>query len=345
LAVYTFDPLQDPRWADFVKGHRRASIFHTAGWLEALRRTYGYEPIVYTTSGPESPLANGIVFCHINSWLTGVRMVSLPFADHCEPLVEDPEGSAEILRSLECALVRKKFKYIELRPLNGDPLAESGLEKSNSFCLHELDLRPTLQDLFRRLQKDSIQRKIRRAEREALFYEEGRSDRLLQEFYRLFVMTRKRDRVPPQPIDWFRNLIAYCGDRLKIRIARKAGRPIASILTLRHGNTMVYKYGGSDASAHNLGGTPFLFWKAIQDAKEDGVEQFDLGRSDCDNAGLITFKDRLGSQRAELTYWQLRRQGAPERSQWKLKIAGPIFAHMPDRLLAASGRILYRHVG
>jgi lipid II:glycine glycyltransferase (peptidoglycan interpeptide bridge formation enzyme) len=219
------------------------------------------------------------------------------------------------------------------------------LEKSNSFCLHELDLRPTLPDLFRRLQKDSIQRKIRRAEREALFYEEGRSDRLLQEFYRLFVMTRKRHRVPPQPIDWFRNLNTCCGDRFKIRVARKAGRPVASILTLRHGNTMVYKYGGSDASAHNLGGTPFLFWKAIQDAKEDGVEQFDLGRSDCDNAGLITFKDRLGSQRAELAYWRLRRQGAPDHSQWKLKIAGPIFAHMPDRLLAASGRILYRHVG
>ena len=345
MAVYTFDPLQDPRWADFVKGHRRASIFHTAGWLKALRRTYGYEPIVYTTSGPGTPLANGIVFCRINSWLTGVRMVSLPFADHCEPLVEDPEESSEILRSLECALVGEKLKYIELRPLNGDPLAESGLEKSNSFCLHELDLRPALQDLFRRLQKDSIQRKIRRAEREALFYEEGRSDRLLKEFYRLFVMTRKRHRVPPQPIDWFRNLITCCGDRLKIRIARKAGRPVASILTLRHGNTMVYKYGGSDASAHNLGGTPFLFWKAIQDAKEDGVQQFDLGRSDCDNAGLITFKDRLGSQRAELPYWRLRRQGAPDDSQWKLKIAGPIFAHMPDRLLAASGRILYRHVG
>jgi len=345
LAVYTLNPLQDSRWADFVGGHQRASIFHTAGWLDALRRTYGYEPIVYTTSAPRTPLANGIVFCRISSWLTGDRMVSLPFADHCEPLVEEPEEGKEILGTLECALAREKFKYIELRPRNGNLLAETGTHKSNSFCFHELDLRPALGELFRRLQKDSIQRKIRRAEREALFYEEGRSDMLLREFYRLFVMTRRRHRVPPQPIDWFRNLITYLGDRLKIRVARKAGRPIASILTLRHGDAMVYKYGGSDASANNLGATPFLFWKAIQDAKQDGVQQFDLGRSDSDNAGLITFKDRWGSQRTELTYWRLRRQGTPEHSQWKLKIAGPIFARMPDRLLSASGRILYRHVG
>jgi hypothetical protein len=110
---------------------------------------------------------------------------------------------------------------------------------------------------------------------------------------------------------------------------------------------MVYKYGGSDASAHNLGAMPFLFWKAIQDARNDGVRQFEFGRSDHDNAGLITFKDRWGSQRMELAYWGLPSQSAPGHGQWKqeLKFARPIFTHMPDRLLAASGRVLYRHVG
>jgi CelD/BcsL family acetyltransferase involved in cellulose biosynthesis len=116
-------------------------------------------------------------------------------------------------------------------------------------------------------------------------------------------------------------------------------------VTLRHGNTMVYKYGGSDASAHNLGAMAFLFWNAIQDAKKDGVQKFDFGRSDCDNAGLITFKDRWGSRRTELTYWRSPGRSAHGREQWKLKVAGPIFACMPDLFLAASGRILYRHLG
>lgn len=345
MAVYTLNPLLDSRWADFAERHPRGSIFHTPGWLEALRRTYGYEPIVYTTSAPGMPLVNGIVFCRVSSWLTGDRMVSLPFTDHCEPLVEGPEEGKEILGSLQGALGREKFKYIELRPLSANLLTETGLQKNNSFWFHALDLHPELGELFKKLQKDSIQRKIRRAEREALLYEEGRSDTLLNKFYHLFVQTRRRHRVPPQPINWFRNVVTCLGGRLKIRVASKAGRPIASIITLRHGNTMVYKYGGSDASAHNMGAMPFLFWNAIQDAKKDGVQKFDFGRSDCDNAGLITFKDRWGSQRMELTYWRLPGRSAHGREQWKLKVAGPIFACMPDLFLAASGRILYRHLG
>jgi CelD/BcsL family acetyltransferase involved in cellulose biosynthesis len=347
LSVYTLNPLNDSRWTDFVEGHPRASIFHTPGWLEALHRTYGYEPVVYTTSAPAVPITNGIVFCRVNSWLTGDRMVSLPFADHCEPLVESPGEYKEILSSLQCTLKREKFKYVELRPLSGNALEEAGLQKDKSFCFHTLALSPTLEELFRRFQKDSIQRKIRRAEREALAYQEGRSELVLKKFYHLFVLTRRRHRAPPQPIDWFRKLVTCLGDRLKIRVASKADRPIASIMTLRHGDAMVYKYGGSDASAHNLGAMPFLFWNAIQDAKDDGVQKFDFGRTDCDNKGLITFKDRLGSERAELTYWRLPRWGTPSRGQWerKLKFAGPIFACMPDRLLTASGRMLYRHIG
>jgi hypothetical protein len=347
LTVYTLNPLHDSRWPGFVEGHRRASVFHTRSWLEALHRTYGYEPVVYTTSAPGRPLTNGIPLCRVRSWLTGSRLVSLPFTDHCEPLVEGTEEGKEIFESLKSALDREKFKYIELRPLHTSLMAGTSMQRSHSFCFHELDLGPALGDLFGNLQKDSIQRKIRRAEREGLLYEEGKSEVLLKQFYLLFVMTRRRHRAPPQPMDWFRNLVACLGDRLKIRVASKAGRPIASIMTLRHGDVMVYKYGGSDASAHNLGAMPFLFWKAIQDAKENGVQKFDFGRTDCDNTGLITFKDRWGSQRSELTYWRLPNQRGLSHGQWKrkLKFAGPIFACIPDRLLAASGRVLYRHIG
>ena len=86
MSVYQFNPLKDPRWQPFVDHHPGGSIFHSADWLEALRRTYGYEPVVYTTTSPGKELSNGIVFCRIHSWVSGSRLVSLPFSDHCEPL-------------------------------------------------------------------------------------------------------------------------------------------------------------------------------------------------------------------------------------------------------------------
>jgi CelD/BcsL family acetyltransferase involved in cellulose biosynthesis len=346
MPVYTFNPLEHPRWAEFGEQHPRFSVFHTTGWLEALRRTYGYEPIVYTTSPPGSILTNGIVFCRVSSWLTGRRLVSLPFADHCEPLVERPEEREEIFGALQRTFGQEKLKYIEIRPRNAELTAGSGIRKSDLFCFHSLDLRPALADLFGRFQKDSTQRKIRRAEREGLFYEAGRSQALLNEFYRLSFLTRQRHKLPPQPIEWFQNLIACLGDRLRIHVAFNGEQAIASILTLRHGRTLVYKYGCSDANFHKLGGMPLLFWKAIQEAKEQGLEELDFGRSDSDNAGLIAFKGHFGAAESELTYV---RWCAPHRRSltegYGMKIAKRLVGHMPSGLLTTAGRILYKHVG
>ena len=52
-----FDPLTDRRWPTLVGEHPLASVFHTQEWLEALRRTYGYAPVAYTTSPATEPSA------------------------------------------------------------------------------------------------------------------------------------------------------------------------------------------------------------------------------------------------------------------------------------------------
>ncbi len=86
--VYELDPLRDHRWPSFLQRHPQASVFHSVGWLEALHRTYGYEPVAFTTSPPTSDLKRALLFCRIRSWLTGHRIVSLPFSDHCAPLCD-----------------------------------------------------------------------------------------------------------------------------------------------------------------------------------------------------------------------------------------------------------------
>jgi CelD/BcsL family acetyltransferase involved in cellulose biosynthesis len=350
-AVHQIQPLEDPRWGEFLERHPRSSVFHTVPWLEALRGTYGYQPTVITTSPPGLALQDGLVCCRVDSWLTGHRLVSLPFSDHCEPLVDDASDLGAFLCALEQELRREKLRYIELRPVGALDGTPSRFHPNQVYCLHHIDLTPDLDTLFGNCHKDSTQRKIRRAEREGLIYEEGRSELLLDAFYRLLVLTRRRHQVPPQPKRWFKNLIGCFGESLKIRVAFKDQQPVAAILTLRHKDTLVYKYGCSDAQFNNVGGMHLLFWRSIQEAKGAGVRIFDLGRSDCDNAGLITFKDRWGSIRSELTY---SRCSASLDSQemlknkytdWRERIAKSVFAHLPDRVLCSVGDLLYKHVG
>jgi len=209
-----------------------------------------------------------------------------------------------------------------------------------------LDLSPGPAELFGAFHRDCVQRKILRAEREGLVCEEGRSMEILRKFYSLQIMTRRRQQLPPQPFAWFRNLAECMGDKLNVLIASKDGRPVASILTLRHRTTLVYKYGCSDKTFSNLGGMPFLFWRAIKDAKGQGLLEFDLGRSDWDNEGLLQFKDRLGATRSTLNYWRYPASSVvPERQSWTMKVAKRIFSHLPDACLTAAGDLLYKHIG
>ena len=89
-----------------------------------------------------------------------------------------------------------------------------------------------------------------------------------------------------------------------------------------------------------------LFWKAIQEGKQQGAEEFDLGRSNINDPGLTAFKQHLGSVCSKLTYFRLGRS-RPEvsTSDPRLRIVHAAFARMPGRLAQMAGGVLYRHMG
>ena len=344
--LFHFDPVDDPRWSTYLEGHPAATVFHSPAWLGTLRRTFGYQPLVVTTSRPGQLLHNGIVFCRIVSILTGRRLVSLPFSDHCEPLTDEPEHLAEIMGALSHYMKSERMSYAEIRPRAPGFQMPEGFAPANEFWLHTLDLTPGVDELFRGFHKDCIQRKIRRAEREGVVVEAGRSDALLRTFYQLLLLTRRRLGVPPHPFRWFRNLVETFGENLEISVGSKDGQPVASILTLRFKDTLVYKYGCSDARHNRFGGIPFLFWRAIRQAKSLGLRELDFGRSDLTDTGLIAFKDRWGCTRTPLRYWRSPAPSSELRNYRRIvSAAKPLVACTPLPLLSAVGKLVTRHLG
>jgi hypothetical protein len=341
--TYALNPLSDGRWSKLAEVHFKASVFHSVGWLSALHETYGYEPIVFTKDAPGAPLTNGVVFCRVASWLTGRRLVSLPFSDHCEPLVGSPAELPSLLVPAQEELREGKIKYIDIRPLSLE--FSEGLEDGETYFLHFLDLRPSVEQLYKKLHGDSIRRKIQRAEREKLALEMGSSEKLLVAFYDLHVITRQRQQLPPHPLKWFRNVLKCLGGNACIRVATKDGAAIAAILTISHRQKMIYKYGCSDAHSHNLGGMQFLFWDLIRTAKDQGFVELDFGRSECSNTGLVTFKDRWGTQRQLIRYLRYPHRAVTEQSAGAMKMGKEVFARCPRPILRLAGRLLYPHVG
>lgn len=346
--MYIIDPLSDPRWPFLVERHPCASAFHSTGWLRALSQTYGYVTLAVTSCEPSAELTNALPVCRINSRLTGMRLVSLPFSDHCQPLANNFDDLNALLSFASEKLKRDADDFIELRPAFP---AESPFFRdeylSSCYAFHCLDLTPPLETIFAALHKDSIQRKIRRAEREHLSYERGCSDEILRKFYVLLLRTRRRHHLPPQPLSWFRNLLRTMGDSVQIRIALKDQVPIAAILTLQHRNSMIYKYGCSDERYHATGSMPFLFWRLIEESKTHSIPLLDFGRSDLGNAGLNRFKDQWGTRRTELKYYRLPARAMSKAAAPSIvkRAAERLFTVLPDSLLEMAGNIFYRHIG
>jgi hypothetical protein len=349
MRIYQIDPIKDTRWSEFIRQHRSASVFHSMGWLEALRSTYGYDPVVFTTSSASDELSNGVLFCKVHSWVTGSRLVSLPFSDHCEPLCDSKDDLAFLIRYLQACMEHENFRYMEVRPVNGNfgqTTETNSFRPVATYYLHVLDLRPELDKLFETFDKDSVQRRIQRAERAGLIEKCGRSDDLLRDFYALFVKTRGRHRLPPSPYSWFRNLIRHSAEALEIRVGYRAETPVAALLTLRSKETVYYKYGCSDAQFHRLGGMPWLLWKAIASAKSSAASHFDMGRTEMQNAGLLAFKNHWVAQPQSLVYWRFPETASLESANsWKLDLAKRLFSLMPNRLRTAAGSVVYRHIG
>ena len=346
MRLYTLDPLLDDRWCDLVARHPGASVFHSSSWLRALTRTYGYRAMVVTSNPPGEALSNGLALCEVRSWITGSRLVSLPFSDHVQPLLDESCGIFDIGEWIRAECSHEDWRYIEFRPLSGGFHAEHRMQASESFWFHSLDLSPSTEQLFRKTHRNCIQRRIRHAERQGLSYRRGCSTELLDAFYELLTLTRKRHRLLPQPRAWFRNLLECMGPDAEIRLVRKDEIPVAAILTLRHRNAVVYKYGCSDRKLHHLGGMALLFWRLIEESKAEGAEQIDFGRTDMDNAGLTRFKDRLGALRTQINYFRCTRDDRESLTlASRLPMTRALCSTLPSALSTMAGELIYRHMG
>jgi CelD/BcsL family acetyltransferase involved in cellulose biosynthesis len=334
------DPLADPRWRELVSQHPRASAFHTPEWLEALRRTYGFAPLVYARHGGD--LRDAILFCGVASWVTGRRLISLPFSDHCDPLVDGPDRLRELLADVRADASRRGWRYVQVRP-RGEQVIADGFERDEANYLYTIDLGRDVDAIFAAIKKNN-RYDIRRAERTALRPVVGRDAAFVRAYFRLHALTRSTQGVPPQPYAWFENLARCLGDRLDIHLLLDGDTPIAGLVTIQFRDQLMLKYSASDPVRDRLGMGKSLVWRSICRAKERGATTLDWGRCEPQHIGLAEFKERFGAVRSDLVYVRSPGLRLKRQRSWMGTAARSIVPRLPVRVLTAAGRVAYRHV-
>ena len=336
------DPLADPAWIDLVVRAPAATVFHHPAWLGLLRGTYRYEITACAVFGDEGRPVAGLPVAEVSSRLTGRRLVALPFSDLCPPLVSD-EAAAWAPGALRRALgvfQARRGVPLEVRG-TGDVLGRA--RGGERFHHHVLALAPEVATVERGIAKPQILRGVRRACREGLTARVATDRNALEAFYRLHVATRRRLGVPTQPRRFILGFEALFGCGLGfVLLVSRGEQPIAAGVFLAFGDTLLYKYGASDARFLGLRPNNLLFMEAIRWGCAHGMRRLDFGKTHWAQEGLRAFKLAWGAQEHELRYRYIGGiPGGPRATD----MLAPVIRRSPPAVSRAIGELLYRHAG
>lgn len=341
----------DQTWSPAIKQQVKEHFYYDPRWFELIQKLYGYRVIPLTTTNEAGQISGFLPLCAISSPLTGRRLVSLPFSDHC-PLVAADEASAQQLIEQAIQLARQqKVKYLELRAGSNDVLAQRGdLAASNLYVSWMLPLADSSEEVWKALRKP-VQQQIKKARKLQVEVHSAQKREDMETYYRLHLQTRiKKHGMPAQSKEYFLQLwdaFATSGT-VQLLLAEYQGTPIAGIILLAHGETIHYAYGASDERYLHLSANNLLFWQAITWGCTQGYRRFDFGRTACDNEGLMEFKRRWGAIKEPLPYYyypQTAGLAATAESSWKYQLLTTCWRKLPLALTAPLGGYLYRHLG
>lgn len=335
-------PSDCPGWDAMALAHPRSSIFHSAAWAKTLQKTYGFEPVYYMAGEADGRSAL-LPLMEVDSWLTGRRGIALPFTDGCEPLYSDSGAIRKLVASaLEFGKTRR-WKSVEWR---GGRELFGNAPASMAFHGHSVELEMDEERMFARLE-GSVQRAIRKAEKNGVAVSVSQSLEAMKVFYNLHCLTRRKHGLPPQPFAFFQNIFEHLLSKKlgMVAVATWHERPIAASVCFQWGERAVYKYGASVEAFQHLRGVNAVMWEAMKWLARHGATTLDFGRTSLGNEGLRRFKLGWGASEQLIEYvkYDLRKNRFVTETDPAAGWHNRVFKLMPVRLSRLMGAMLYRH--
>ena len=337
--------VDDRRWTTFLEGRPNAHPFHHPGWARAMADAYGYRPLVLAVEDTPTGLDAAVPAMEVRlPWQRRPRWVSLPFTDHCAPLLGSGVDAARFRAELEAACLVAGGREAEVRADLGD----GAWCAATSAVIHHLPLGPDPEVVLGRTHKSQVQRNIRKAEREGVVVRRAElSTDLTNVYFELHVRTRQRQGVPVQPQRFFRSLWDHvmAPGLGFVLLAYIGSTPVAGAVFLSWNGTLVYKYGASDPQHLSARPNHAIFSDAITWGCTHGCRSLDFGRTDVANEGLRAFKSAWGGVESPLVYSHVGGAAAAGGAARWSPMLQPVLQRLPPSVTRAVGQVLYKYAG
>lgn len=343
--VLTIDPVSDPQWAQLLE-RRRSDIFHAPEWLRSLRDTYDL-PIEARVlfDNADSPVA-GIVYSPIVD-VMDERVVSLPFSDFCDPLVDTVAQWAAVTDGLVA-----RDRRFHTRCLHSEvPLADPLLTRVGRARWHAIDVDRPGDGIWSGIDA-SARRSIRKAGKEGVAVRVGEDIEDVRAFFDLHLSVRKQKYgLLAQPWRFFESLWdnLLSRDAGVILLAVKDTKLLGGVMFLEWNDTLYYKFNASDADHLGVRPNDLVIWEGIQHAIDRGLTRFDFGLSDWDQEGLVRFKRKYATDERTINFLEHMPSGGPSARESETRALLPRITDLltcpevPDAVTEQAGDVLYRY--
>ena len=264
-------PLSDPAWADLMMGPR-GSGFGAQPWLRAIVDTYGFDLSARIVLDDAGHAVAGFTHADIDDF-RGHRLVSVPFCDYLDPVVEtDEQWRALVDPLLELGLP------LQVKVLHCDVARnDSRFAHVNELAWHGTDLEKDEEAMFAALDRRARQN-IRSAQRNGVTARFGSDIEDVRAYHQLHVLTRKRKHgLLAQPVSFFENIWKQFSptDSIVVGFAEHEGDVIAASFYLVWDNIWYYKFSASIFERSVVRPNEMLAWESMCLAMRRGCVSYD----------------------------------------------------------------------
>lgn len=348
---------QEQEWDSFVLRHPLGSLYHRVEWKRVIEQAFPHirGRFLVLREGGSGQIHAGLPIYKVRSWLLGRRLVSVPFATVCDPLVLTLAEWDALAPELENERTRTGSQKLEIRAVLSPGTMPPSFGSKSLFRHHALLLDGDFDALCLRFDKQSVRQKAEKARRAGVTVEERTDEWGMVTSHSMLAATRRRLSLPPMPYRFFealqRNLPA---ERLKILLAYQNAKPIACHIVLIFKDQWISEY-SANADGAISGVNQLLYLETIRQACAQGARKFSFGRTSINSDGLLAYKRRWGTTEEKLTDHvlpqdhgngtQSRDANSPREDSRLYSLCKQVIAKAPLPVCKMIGNFCYRHLG
>lgn len=289
----------------FIESNNFTTFEYTLKWKNILEKNFSFKPF-FIVSKDENNLITGVLPLFKAKSIFGTRFVSTPYSIYTPIIAENSQIKDKIAAFAVELTTKENQDYLEIREKQ-EGLSNPNFVQKKSVFNFSLSLDDGPENILKRLPKGSVRWGIKKAQCGGLKFTKGNSSKDLNNFYDLFLKTRKFRGVPGYPFVFFRDIIQKFGDDCRIYTVYKENKPIAAIFLLYHKKEVRYAFAGAlhDKEIMQLQPYHLIIWEAIKDACKDGYSIFNFGGAslDTNDGGLYDFKKKWSDKIMTVPYY------------------------------------------